>query len=104
MLKKAGIITVGVAASLVAVSPLAFATEKGGEYGGGPKNVVTDVDSATASGLIAVGGINALNDSPINVQAPVNVNALLGLLGSATQDDATGGSAGSVLGGGIDQD
>ncbi|GAA4536443.1 hypothetical protein [Pseudonocardia xishanensis] len=97
MLKKAGIITAGVAASLVAVSPLAFAGEGGhhGHHGqtSSPKNVgvISDGGSSSANGLIAV---NALNDAEVlkNVNVcGVDVDAalsVLGILGGQAANDA----------------
>ena len=92
MLKKAGIVVAASAAALLAVSPLAFAGDKGGEahgHGhGGPDSVqLNSVDkSATASGLIAIGAVNALNDVNVCPAVPVGVGIgnLLGLLGSGT--------------------
>jgi hypothetical protein len=87
VLKKAGIITAGVAASLVAVSPLAFAGEGHGhgghEAGHGPKNVglISDGGASSANGLVAV---NALNDAEVlkNVNVcGVDVDAALSVLG-----------------------
>ncbi|WP_181779781.1 hypothetical protein [Pseudonocardia pini] len=84
MLKKAGIITAGVAASLVAVSPLAFAGEGHHEkHSSSPKNVgvISDGGSSSANGLVAV---NALNDAEIlkNVNVcGVDVDAVVGILG-----------------------
>ncbi|GAA1869719.1 hypothetical protein GCM10009836_57900 [Pseudonocardia ailaonensis] len=89
MLKKAGIITAGVAATLVAVSPLAFAGEKGHGHheqaGNGPKNVAVlgDDGASSANGLVAV---NALNNADVlkNVNVCPNVNvgaAVSGILG-----------------------
>jgi len=93
VLKKAGIITAGVAATLVAVSPLAFAGDKGfdghghHQQAGGPKNVgvISDGGNSSANGLIAV---NALNDAEVlknvnvcpNVGVGVAVSGILGLL------------------------
>jgi hypothetical protein len=87
VLKKAGIITAGVAASLVAVSPLAFAGE--GSHGhheakGAPGKigVIDNGGSSAASGLVAV---NALNNADVlkNVAVcpPVDVNAIVSVLG-----------------------
>ena len=46
-------------------------------------------------------GVRVLNGADVlenvNVQAPVNVNALLGVLGSASQDDNNAGDATSLL-------
>jgi len=93
VLKKAGIITAGVAASLVAVSPLAFAGEGHHEKSSSPKNVgvISDGGSSSANGLIAV---NALNDAEVlkNVNVcGVDVDAalsVLGILGGQAANDA----------------
>jgi hypothetical protein len=92
VLKKAGIITAGVAATLVAVSPLAFAGDMGKGHGGhhqqagnGPKNVAVQGENGpnAANGLVAV---NALNNADVlkNVNVCPNVNvgaAVSGILG-----------------------
>jgi hypothetical protein len=99
VLKKAGIVTVGVAASLVAVSPLAFAGEKG--HGGHHEadkdikniGVISDGGSSSANGLLAV---NALNNAEVlknvNVCPNVDVTAALSVLGilggQSAADDA----------------
>ncbi|MFP5019747.1 hypothetical protein [Pseudonocardia phyllosphaerae] len=103
MLKKAGIITAGATAGLLALSPLAFAGDyghkghdghdhgKGGSVSGDQVNV-NDNDK-TQNGLVNVGNIDALNNP--NVAPAVNVNALtgaLGLVGDANAKD-TGGDA-----------
>jgi hypothetical protein len=94
VLKKAAIVTAGIAASLVAVSPLAFAGEGHHESKGfGPKNVglISDGGSSSANGLIAV---NALNDAEVlkNVNVcGVDVDAalsVLGILGGQAANDA----------------
>ncbi|MGI5132662.1 hypothetical protein ACQEVB_38075 [Pseudonocardia sp. CA-107938] len=111
VLKKAGIVVAGSAAVLLAVSPLAFAGDKGhGHEGGGRDGVqVNHVEKSgsTASGLIALGEINALNN--INVCPPIGVGValgdVLGLLGPGTatanpsNDDTT-----CVVDESIDQD
>jgi hypothetical protein len=95
VLKKAGIVTAGVAASLVAVSPLAFAGDKGHghhESDHGAKNVGLISDGgSSANGLLAV---NALNDAEVlkNVNVcGVDVDAalsVLGILGGQAANDA----------------
>jgi hypothetical protein len=94
VLKKAGIIVAASAATLLAVSPLAFAGDKGGDRGhwdhhrdhdGGPQ--VNAVDSGShSSGLVAIGDINALNNLNVCPELPVTVNLgnLLGILGTGT--------------------
>jgi hypothetical protein len=88
VLKKAGIVVAATAASLLAVSPLAFAGDKGGheQRGGSPTQVnYLDQDRTTEqNGLINVGDVNALNDVNVcpGVAASVGLGNLLGLLGS----------------------
>jgi hypothetical protein len=91
VLKKAGIIVVASAAALLAVSPLAFAGDKGGDHGhwdhkgGSDGTQVNSVsDGSHSSGLIAVGDINALNNLNVCPEIPVGVGIgnLLGILGS----------------------
>jgi hypothetical protein len=102
VLKKAGIVTVGVAASLVAVSPLAFAGEKGYDHGGHHEadkdikniGIISDDSSSSANGLVAV---NALNNADVlknvnvcpNVDVTAAVSGVLGLLsGPSVAHDA----------------
>lgn len=96
MLKKAGIVVAGVAASLVALSPLAFAGDKS-DY---PSIEKVGIDKS-GKGLINLSGNNAdvpvqacNNDVPVNagvLAGQVNakdlvagVTGALGILGSAT--------------------
>ncbi|OLL74211.1 hypothetical protein Ae168Ps1_2599c [Pseudonocardia sp. Ae168_Ps1] len=71
MLKKAGIVTAGVTAGLLAVSPLAFAGDGGHGHGhGGDVNAkqvnnIDQNDSNRQSGLINVGDVNALNNANV---------------------------------------
>jgi len=112
VLKKAGIVVAGTAAALLAVSPLAFAGDKGGHghgHEGGRDGVqVNSVDSgSTASGLIAIGEVNALNNLNVCPAIPVGaaIGDILGLLGpgtataTPTADDTT-----CVVDNSIDQD
>jgi hypothetical protein len=106
VLKKAGIVVAATAASLLAVSPLAFAGDKGDhgrghhEQGGGSPAQINYLDQDRTSeqnGLINVGDVNALNDVNVcpGVAASVGLGNLLGLLGSgivgseADADDTT---------------
>jgi hypothetical protein len=103
VLKKAGIVVAAAAATLLAVSPLAFAGEgDGGHHHGGSD--VTGIDRS-ASGLLNLNGndvqvpITACdNQIPVNVlgvQVPLNDNNLqvtdllggLGLLGKGEHGD-----------------
>lgn len=96
MLKKAGIVVAGTAAALLAVSPLAFAGDKGK---GGPGhdtdvsysetnqvNAVGGEETNSTGGLIAIGDIEALNNVNVCPAIPVGVGVgnLLGILGSGT--------------------
>lgn len=102
MLKKAGIIVAATAATLLAVSPLAFAGSKGGHDGyDGDRDgdrQVNRVDNDRESnqlGLVNVGDVNALNDVNVCPAIPVAVGIgdILGVLGtgsaSAESDDVT---------------
>ncbi len=92
MLKKAGIVVAASAAALLAVSPLAFAGDKGEGHGhghdGGREGVqVNHVDEGSnASGLIAIGEVNALNNINVCPAIPVGVGIgdILGLLSPGT--------------------
>ena len=115
MLKKAGIVVATAAAGLLAVSPLAFAGDKGGDHdghNGHGKSKVEDVNSidGSNSGLINVAGNNIAvpvnvcdNQVPVNVlgvQVPLNDTSViadltgalgLGLLGEADTDAESDG-------------
>jgi hypothetical protein len=87
VLKKAGIVVAAAAASLMAVSPLAFAGEKGHDnwgkhHAGSPDQVNSISDIKAQNGLVNVGEVNALNNlavcSPINAAVPVSVLGILG--------------------------
>lgn len=89
MLKKAGIIVAASAAALLAVSPLAFAGDKGDDHGhgghGGKGVQVNSVsDGSHSSGLIALGDVSALNNINICPELPLGLGLgnVLGLLGS----------------------
>lgn len=94
MLKKAGIVVAAAAAGLLAVSPLAFAGDKGGSSGSGGQAdtasaVVSDddnVNSAKDESFRNAGLVN-VSDNEINVPVQVcknnivsNINAALGVL------------------------
>lgn len=100
MLKKAGIVVAAAAASLLAVSPLAFAGEKGHDDKGHHESSISGSDFASkdGKGLVNVSGNNANvpvqvcnNNVPVNVlgvQVPVEdltagLTGALGLLGNA---------------------
>jgi hypothetical protein len=102
VLKKAGIIVAGTAATLLAVSPLAFAGDKGdhghghSEQRGGSPSQVNYLDSgrdSEQSGLINVGDVNALNDLNVcpNVTAAAGIGNLLGLLGGGSNESEAEG-------------
>ena len=106
MLKKAGVVVAATAATVLAVSPLAFAGDKGGhgQRGGSPTQVnYLDQERTTEqNGLINVGDVNALNDVNVcpGVAASVGLGNLLGLLGrvdnEAKNEDITCGNDKSV--------
>lgn len=86
MLKKVGIVAATVTAGLLAVSPLAFAGDKGGEWGGhhhkgspDQVNISDSSDDQTQNGLVNVGNIDALNN--VAVCPPVDANVAVGILG-----------------------
>ncbi|MEN3300333.1 hypothetical protein [Pseudonocardia sp.] len=105
MLKKAGIVVAAAAASLLAVSPLAFAGEKGHDKGHHESSISgSDFASKDGKGLVNVSGNNANvpvqvcnNNVPVNVlgvQVPVEdatagVTGALGLLGDAKNAGST---------------
>lgn len=76
MLKKAGIVTAGVTAGLLAISPLAFAGGSGWDqdekhHGGKTVNAdqINNIDrdrvSGDQTGLVNVGDVNALNNTNV---------------------------------------
>lgn len=91
MLKKAGIVTAGVTAGLLAVSPLAFAGDGGHGHGHDGKDVhakqINNIDQGSndrQSGLINVGDVNALNNANVLSCSLNNVDitaSVLGVLG-----------------------
>jgi hypothetical protein len=100
VLKKAGIVFAAAAASLVALSPLAFASEGHGDT----KIEHSDFASKDGKGLVNVSGNNTNvpvqacnNNVPVNVlgvQVPVEdatagVSGALGLLGDAENEGNT---------------
>ena len=92
MFKKAGIVVAASAAALLAVSPLAFAGDKGDGDGHGHGRGHSGVqfngvdEGSNASGLIAVGEVNALNNLNVCPVVPVGVAVgdILGILGPGT--------------------
>ncbi|MHA6780366.1 hypothetical protein ACVGOW_05105 [Pseudonocardia saturnea] len=66
MLKKAGIVVAAAAAGLLAVSPLAFAGDKGHDHDG--HTTVSDNNTNSASGDENVGLVNVTGN---NVNAPI---------------------------------
>lgn len=106
MLKKAGILTAGVTAGLLAISPLAFAGDGGWDKGhghghGGDRinadqinNLEKDRNSVQ-SGLINVGDVNALNNANVlscTLNSADVAASVLGILGGQATDgeDAPG--------------
>lgn len=111
MLKKAGIVVAAAAAGLLAVSPLAFAGDKGddhGHHGSDGDNTVNSVnDDSENIGLVNVADnevnvpVQACNnDVPVNVlgvqvsDVQADLTGALGLLGEAEAEDE--GGAGDV--------
>jgi hypothetical protein len=102
VLKKAGIVVAVTAASLLAISPLAFAGDKDdddrrGHRDGDDRAQVNQIDTERNSeqgGLINVGDVNALNDVNVcpNVAAAAGLGNLLGILG-ANESEASSGDA-----------
>ncbi|MEV1291110.1 hypothetical protein [Pseudonocardia sp. NPDC049635] len=101
MLKKAGIVTAGVTAGLLAVSPLAFAGDGGYDRGHkhGDRTVVNadqvnNLDQARTSeqgGLINVGDINALNNANVlscTLNSADIAASVLGILGGPATNGA----------------
>lgn len=101
MLKKAGIVVAAAAAGLLAVSPLAFAGDKGDyDHGHGHGHHSAQVNNAekNSSGLVNVSGndinvpIQACNDN-VNVlgiqvsDVTAQLTGVLGLLGTANGGD-----------------
>jgi hypothetical protein len=105
VLKKAGIVVAAAAAGLLAVSPLAFAGDKGdydhghGHHGSSIEN--ENSNSENSSGIVNVADNNVNvpiqacgNDVPVNVlgvqlnEVPVELTGALGLLGSAEADSS----------------
>lgn len=96
MLKKAGILTAGVTAGLLAISPLAFAGDGGWDKGhhghghGGDRinadqinNLEKDRNSVQ-SGLVNVGDVNALNNANVlscSLNSADVAASVLGILG-----------------------
>ena len=93
MLKKAGILVAATAAGLLAVSPLAFATDKGhddwdrGGRADGDRQV-NRIDSDRESeqvGLVNVGDVQVIDDANICPAIPIGgVGNILGILGSGS--------------------
>ncbi|MBW0117475.1 hypothetical protein [Pseudonocardia abyssalis] len=104
MLKKAGILVAATAAGLLAVSPLAFAGDKGGwdgDHDGNNDRQVNRVDNDRDSsqvGLVNVGDVNALNDVNVCPAIPVaaGIGNILGILGSGAADADADGTAACV--------
>lgn len=90
MLKQAGILVAATAAGLLAVSPLAFATDGGGHddrnRGGGDRQVnrVDDDRSSEQVGLVNVGDVQVVDDANVCPAVPVaaGLGNVLGVLGT----------------------
>ncbi len=93
MLKKAGILVAATAAGLLAVSPLAFAGDKGhdgwGNGGNDGDRQVNRIDSDRESeqvGLVNVGDVQVIDDANVCPAIPVaaGIGNILGILGGGT--------------------
>jgi hypothetical protein len=102
VLKTAGIVVAASAVSVLAISPLAFAGDKGDRDRGGrhdrDSTQVNRIDNERRNnqiGLLNLGDVNALNDVNAcpSVAAAGGIGNLLGILGSneseASSDDVT---------------
>lgn len=102
MLKTAGIVVAASAVSVLAISPLAFAGDKGDHDRGGRHdrdstqvNRIDNERSNNQNGMLNLGDVNALNDVNVcpSVAAAGGIGNLLGILGSneseASSDDVT---------------
>jgi hypothetical protein len=86
VLKKAGIIVASAAAGLLAVSPLAFAGDKGHHGSDNQSNTIDNERESNQLGLVNVGDVNALNDVNVCPQIPVGIGSgnILGILGAGS--------------------
>lgn len=85
MVKKLAVVGGAVAAVLLAVSPLAMATDKPhGDDNKGDRAVIGDVNSpSNQTGLVNVGDVNALNGTNVCPDVGANAGGVLGVLGSS---------------------
>jgi hypothetical protein len=92
VLKKAGIVVAVTAASLLAISPLAFAGDEDDNDDRAQVNRIDADRNSKQGGLINIGDVNALNDVNVcpNVAAAVGLGNLLGILG-ANESEASSG-------------
>jgi hypothetical protein len=94
VLKKAGILVAATAAGLLAVSPLAFAGDKGDDWGYGGSDgdrQVNRVDSdreLEQAGLVNVGDVQVIDDANVCPSIPVaaGIGNILGILGTGAAD------------------
>ncbi len=103
-LKKAGLITAGTVAVLVAASPLAFATEhndhgRGHGHGGGGQVCAFDGGNGGAGSLIAGNSlVNGVVQAPISGNNILNVGNCSDFLNNNLNDNVSGNNI-DVLGG-----
>ncbi len=95
MLKKAGILVAASAAGLLALSPLAFATDEGDHYEIEDERQVNRVDDDRVSeqtGLVNVGDVQVVDDADVCPAVPVAAGAgnLLGVLGNGAVSSESG--------------
>lgn len=106
MLKKAGIVTAGVTAGLLAISPLAFAGDggwdNGSKHGHGDRvnaDQINNIDgerTSEQSGLINVGDVNALNNANVLSCSLNNADVAASVLGILGGQAVNGEDAPSV--------
>ncbi|MBP2365733.1 hypothetical protein [Pseudonocardia parietis] len=103
MLKKAGIVTAGVTAGLLAISPLAFAGDggHGHEHGGKDVNAkqINNIDESSSdkqSGLVNIGDVNALNNANVLSCSLNNADIAASVLGVLGGQATNGEDAPSV--------
>jgi hypothetical protein len=95
VLKKAGILVAASAAGLLALSPLAFATDEGDYYEIDDERQVNRIDDDRVSeqaGLVNVGDVQVVDDANVCPAVPVaaGVGNLLGVLGGGSVSSEAG--------------
>lgn len=114
MLKKVGIVTAGITAGLLAVSPLAFAGDSGYDRDHGGKTVNADqinsIDDSRGDneqfGLVNTGDINALNNANVlscSLNSADVAASVLGILGGQAINGEDAASASDCSNGNTSQ-